>query len=95
MEWLEDSWIRGGRRRWAPPIAGEWSLTTAELRVLQFLPTHLSFPEIARAAERLGEHRQDPHPRRLPQARRVFARARRSRSARGAGLIDADTLASA
>jgi LuxR family maltose regulon positive regulatory protein len=25
----------------------EWSLTTAELRVLQFLPTHLSFPEMA------------------------------------------------
>jgi LuxR family maltose regulon positive regulatory protein len=27
----------------------DWSLTTAELRVLQFLPTHLSFPDIADA----------------------------------------------
>jgi LuxR family maltose regulon positive regulatory protein len=28
-------------------VDGQWLLTTAELRVLQFLPTHLSFPEIA------------------------------------------------
>ena len=27
--------------------AGGWVLTTAELRVLQFLPSHLSFPEVA------------------------------------------------
>lgn len=45
-EWLDDAWAqlelavdcRGN---------GGWSLTTAELRVLQLLPTHLSFPEIA------------------------------------------------
>jgi LuxR family maltose regulon positive regulatory protein len=45
-EWLEDLWAR------ADAAAGHskgdrWSLTTAELRVLQFLPTHLSIPEIA------------------------------------------------
>jgi LuxR family maltose regulon positive regulatory protein len=28
-------------------ISGGWSLTTAELRILQFLPSHLSFPQIA------------------------------------------------
>jgi LuxR family maltose regulon positive regulatory protein len=32
----------------AAAIGGGWSLTSAELRVLQLLPTHLSFPDIAR-----------------------------------------------
>ena len=31
----------------AAGLAGESSLTTAEVRVLQYLPTHLSFPQIA------------------------------------------------
>ena len=44
--WLDDSWaqldsVLGHER--APPS----SLTTAELRILRFLPTHLSFREIA------------------------------------------------
>ena len=44
--WLEDSWAQldvllGPER--TPPS----SLTTAELRILRFLPTHLSFREIA------------------------------------------------
>jgi LuxR family maltose regulon positive regulatory protein len=44
--WLRESWsaLRAasseGRRE-------EWSLTTAELRTLQYLPSHLSFREIA------------------------------------------------
>ena len=44
--WLDDSWaqldsVLGHER--TPPS----SLTTAELRILRFLPTHLSFREIA------------------------------------------------
>ena len=36
-----------GQRRLGHGRRGGWVLTTAELRVLQFLPSHLSFPEIA------------------------------------------------
>ena len=36
-------WLRGP----AEPVGGSALLTTAEIRILQYLPTHLSFPEIA------------------------------------------------
>ena len=47
--WLEESWrqldsVLGAER--VPPA----SLTTAELRILRYLPTHLSFREIAERA---------------------------------------------
>ena len=40
--WLAESWARLDAPASAPPS----SLTTAELRILHFLPTHLSFREI-------------------------------------------------
>jgi len=61
----------------------EWSLTTAELRVLQFLPTHLSFPEIGRAAVRVSQHRQDARPLGLPEAGSLLPRRGRRAGARG------------
>ena len=44
--WLEDSWAQLDLVL-GPEAAPPASLTTAELRTLRFLPTHLSFREIA------------------------------------------------
>jgi LuxR family transcriptional regulator, maltose regulon positive regulatory protein len=44
--WFDDAWDRFDARAEAA-LAGVASLTTAELRVLRFLPTHYSFHEIA------------------------------------------------
>jgi LuxR family maltose regulon positive regulatory protein len=45
-EWLDESWAQADSFS-AAAILGPSSLTTAELRVLRLLPTHLSFREIA------------------------------------------------
>ena len=45
-EWLDEAWTRADSFS-AAAIMGPTSLTTAELRVLRLLPTHLSFREIA------------------------------------------------
>jgi LuxR family maltose regulon positive regulatory protein len=44
--WFDDVWDRFDQRA-ESALAGTASLTTAELRVLRFLPTHYSFQEIA------------------------------------------------
>ena len=44
--WFDDAWDRFDQRA-ESALAGMASLTTAELRVLRFLPTHYSFQEIA------------------------------------------------
>ena len=65
----------------------EWALTTAELRVLQFLPTHLSFPDIAErlyvSANTVKTHARSVY-RKLDASSRGEAVAR----ARHAGLLD-------
>ena len=69
--------------------AGAWamSLTGAELRLLPYLATHLTFPEIASQAVHLAQHRQDRSGLDLPQAGRFLAqpgdRARRRGRAPG------------
>ena len=45
-QWIEQARAQASAAS-ATGVAGGWVLTTAELRVLQFLPSHLSFPEIA------------------------------------------------
>jgi len=44
--WIDDAWVRADTFAVDVP-AGPGALTTAELRVLRFLPSHLSFREIA------------------------------------------------
>jgi LuxR family transcriptional regulator, maltose regulon positive regulatory protein len=93
--WLEDSWLQADSAL-GSPITGEWSLTTAELRVLQFLPSHFSLPEIAKelnvSANTVKTHTRAVY-RKLDASSRTEAVAR----AGGAGLIDASrfTLAGA
>jgi LuxR family transcriptional regulator, maltose regulon positive regulatory protein len=43
-EWLEQAWHDADS---AQSVTGRWPLTPAELRLLHFLPTHLTFREIA------------------------------------------------
>ena len=43
-EWLEGAWKQADLARSA---TDRWPLSPAELRLLPFLPTHLTFPEIA------------------------------------------------
>ena len=54
-------------------LVGPSSLTTAELRVLALMPTHLSFREMGRQLHVSGQHGQDARARGLPQARRLLA----------------------
>ena len=46
-------------------------LSPSELRVLRYLPTNLTRPEIAQRALRLHQHGQHAHPQHLLQARRA------------------------
>jgi LuxR family maltose regulon positive regulatory protein len=66
---------------------GDWSLTTAELRVLRFLPSHLSFREIA---DRLyvSPNTVKTHARGIYRKLGVSSRGNAVDRARGAGLVD-------
>jgi LuxR family transcriptional regulator, maltose regulon positive regulatory protein len=89
-KWLEDLWIHADSAR-GHPNGDRWSLTTAELRVLQFLPTHLSFPQIA---ERLNvsANTVKTHTRAVYSKLDASSRAEAVAQARGAGLIDESRL---
>ena len=65
----------------------DWSLTTAELRVLRFLPSHLSFREIA---DRLyvSPNTVKTHVRGIYRKLGVTSRGKAVDRARGAGLVD-------
>jgi LuxR family maltose regulon positive regulatory protein len=65
----------------------DWSLTTAELRVLNFLPSHLSFREIA---DRLfvSPNTVKTHARGIYRKLGVTSRGNAVERARGAGLVD-------
>jgi LuxR family maltose regulon positive regulatory protein len=66
-----------------------WSLTTAELRVLQYLPSHLSFPQVA---ERLyvSQNTVKTHARAVYRKLDASSRSEAVARARDAGLLDAD-----
>ena len=65
---------------------GASSLTTAELRLVPYLSTHLTFPADRRAALRLAEHDQVPGDLDISEAR-CFVPGRGSRAPRGDRLI--------
>jgi LuxR family transcriptional regulator, maltose regulon positive regulatory protein len=86
LEWLRD--CRAEAEQTSEDSASrDWALTTAELRVLQFLPTHLSFPEIAErlyvSANTVKTHARSVY-RKLDASSRGEAVAR----AREAGLLE-------
>jgi LuxR family transcriptional regulator, maltose regulon positive regulatory protein len=69
----------------------DWSLTTAELRVLRYLPSHLSFPEIA---ERLhvSPNTVKTHARGIYRKLDVSSRGNAVDRARNVGLVDPNHL---
>jgi LuxR family transcriptional regulator, maltose regulon positive regulatory protein len=85
--WLGDALADVDRALAATPRA-EWSLTSAEIRVLRYLPSHLSFREIA---ERLyvSPNTVKTHARGIYRKLGVSSRAHAVDRARGAGLVDA------
>jgi LuxR family transcriptional regulator, maltose regulon positive regulatory protein len=92
---LLSSWLREAaaalRKASAEAMGSEWALTTAELRTLQFLPSHLSFREI-------GERIHVSSNTVKTQARAVYrkldasSRAEAVERARRAGLLSGDSL---
>jgi LuxR family maltose regulon positive regulatory protein len=84
--WIDDAWVRADAFA-AAAVTGPATLTRAELRVLRFLPSHLSFPEIAERLHVSGNTvKTQAHAvyRKLDASSRSKAVAR----ARAVGLID-------
>jgi LuxR family maltose regulon positive regulatory protein len=87
-EWLDET--RAQAHSANGHAAGDrWSLTTAELRVLQFLPTHLSLPEIAKGLN-VSANTVKTHTRAIYRKLDASSRTEAVVRARGSGLINAD-----
>jgi LuxR family transcriptional regulator, maltose regulon positive regulatory protein len=86
LVWAETSERQAHDSASASPRGG-WCLTTAELRVLQFLPTHLSFPEVA---ERLyvSANTVKTHARSVYRKLGASSRGEAVQIARESGLLD-------
>lgn len=84
--WVESAEAQADRVVAASPGAA-WALTAAELRILQFLPTHLSFPEMA---ERLfvSANTVKTHTRGVYRKLGASSRGEAVLRARAAGLLD-------
>jgi LuxR family maltose regulon positive regulatory protein len=89
--WLDASWTRV-RSVPTSAVAPRWSLTTAELRVLLLLPTHLSFPEVA-VRLNVSANTVKSHARAVYRKLGVTSRAEAVTRAGEAGLIDTATAA--
>lgn len=84
--WLDEAIAQVDLAQSSTPGA-DWSLTSAELRVLRFLPSHLSFREIA---DRLyvSPNTVKTHARGIYRKLGVSSRGNAVDRARGAGLVD-------
>ncbi len=90
QEWVEELWMRASSA--SGHMDGDrWSLTTAELRVLQFFPTHLSFPEIA-VRLNVSANTVKTHTRAVYRKLDAGSRGQAVDHARVAGLIDPGAL---
>ena len=89
-EWLDESNTQlGAATRWAEEA---WTLTTAELRVLRLLPTHLSFPAIAKSLY-VSPNTVKTHVRAVYRKLDACSRAEAVALALDAGLLDAQRAA--
>ncbi|HEY1595417.1 MAG TPA: LuxR C-terminal-related transcriptional regulator [Thermoleophilaceae bacterium] len=85
-EWFDETSVQLKLAAGRPGSDG-WSLTTAELRVLQFLPTHLSFPEIASRLY-VSANTVKTHARAVYRKLDASSRGEAVLRAREAGLLD-------
>ncbi len=90
-EWLADA--RGALESAATDSRrGEFALTTAELRTLQYLPSHLSFPEIAERIH-VSPNTVKTQARAIYRKLEATSRAEAVERARAARLLDDDPYA--
>jgi LuxR family maltose regulon positive regulatory protein len=87
-EWLDQVWAQADATQ-GSATSGGWSLTTAELRVLQFLPSHLSFPQIAKRLY-VSPNTVKTHVRALYRKLDASSRGQAVEKARDSGLLDLD-----
>jgi LuxR family transcriptional regulator, maltose regulon positive regulatory protein len=85
--WLEEGWARADSFS-AAAILGPSSLTTAELRVLRLLPTHLSFREVA-ASLHVSANTIKTHAHAVYRKLDASSRTEAVANARQVGLLDA------
>jgi LuxR family maltose regulon positive regulatory protein len=85
-EWLDESRARAASAN-GHSVGDRWSLTSAELKVMQFLPTHLSFPEIATRLN-VSANTVKTHIRAVYRKLDASSRSEAVAHARRAGLID-------
>ncbi|MQA73624.1 MAG: hypothetical protein GEU88_04605 [Solirubrobacterales bacterium] len=86
-QWLEQAWQEAD----SATAAGRWPLTPAELRLLRYLPTHLTFREIA-ARLVVSTNTVKTQARSLYGKLGVSSRAEAVTSARTTGLLETDDL---
>jgi LuxR family maltose regulon positive regulatory protein len=82
--WLQEAWKEAD----AATTSGRWPLSPAELRLLHYLPTHLSFPEIAEELF-VSANTVKTQARSIYQKLGVSSRAEAVACARTAGLVGA------
>jgi LuxR family transcriptional regulator, maltose regulon positive regulatory protein len=82
--WVQDAWERADAAKTAN---GRWPLSPAELRILRFLPTHLTFPEIA-AELCLSPNTVKTHSQAIYQKLGAASRNEAVVCARAAGLLE-------
>jgi LuxR family maltose regulon positive regulatory protein len=87
-EWLQDAWAAIDSSA-ADGASGRLGLTPAELRVLQYLPTHRAFREIA-AELYVSANTVKTQARALYRKLNVSSRAEAVERAREAGLLDSE-----
>ena len=83
-EWIERAWAEIDTAR---SVVGRWPLSPAELRLLHFLPTHLTFREIADDLF-VSANTVKTQARSIYRKLGVSSRAEAVACARGAGLLD-------
>ena len=91
--WLADLQARADTAN-GQAAGDRWSLTTAELRLLQFLPTHLSFPEIAIRLN-VSANTVKTHARAIYRKLDSSSRAEAVSRALAAGLVEGGSLSAA
>jgi len=82
--WIDEAWKEAD----AATISGRWPLSPAELRLLRYLPTHLTFREIADESF-VSANTVKTQARSIYRKLGVSSRAEAVATARTAGLIDA------
>ena len=83
-EWLERAWREGDAAR---SVTGRWPLSPAELRLLHYLPTHLTFREVGEELF-VSANTVKTQARSIYQKLGVSSRAEAVACARAAGLLD-------